>query len=199
MRGCGSNLRMAILSLLVCASLQGLAQQVDTDSVLLPPTSEHGHHGRMQLAQLRSTPADTQSTSFNFAESFSSSDSDTGIEIASRMYTAPSLTEYAETGVVIDRLEAMPDALRVAVGDRVTFEDLVVVALDAHGRIVPNAPLALIFEGPAATLDFERFRSTGDGILAVAAGMASVAIEVLAPTVAVPPVRVTVDLIVEPR
>jgi hypothetical protein len=197
MCGRGASMRIAVATFLLFASLQAYAQRFDSERVQHSPTSDHDLRDRIQLAQLRSAPADPPSTSFNFAESFSSPAGDIGIAIASRMHTAPSLNEYAETGVVIDRLEAMPNALRVAVGNRVTFENLVVIALDGQGRVVPNVPLAVIFEGPAATLDFESFRSTGDDIVAVAAGMVRIAIEVLAPTVADPPVRATVDLIVE--
>ena len=188
-------MRIAVSTFLLCVCLQAYAQKFDSESA--PRARENELGGRMHLAQLHSEPADAPSTLFHFAESFSSSAGDIGIAIASRMHTAPSLNEYAETGVVIDRLEAMPKALRVSVGNRVAFENLVVIALDAQGRFVPNVPLVLIFEGAPATLDFESFRSTGDDIVAVAAGMARIAIEVLAPTDADPPVRATVDLIVE--
>ena len=89
-----------------------------------------------------------------------------------------------------------PQALNVRVGDPLRLEKLIVIALDAKGRVLERIPLAFMLEGPARLFDFEGFRTDGTEIVATGPGRATIWVEAALPTTAGQPLRVPIAVTV---
>lgn len=152
------------------------------------------------LVQSNDGPGESQAAAgwTTFAEGFSSPADGAAIEIAARAHTVPSLTEWNNTALVVDRLEISPRAWTVAVGDPLHLGRLQVVALDPGEQVVGRIPLSFSLQGPNSVLDFNGFRSDGTAILAVKPGEAMIWVESLLPTSSGEPLRGSVVLTVLP-
>lgn len=117
-----------------------------------------------------------------FGEGFSSPAAGATIAISSRAHTAPSLTDWQNSGLVVDRLHVSPRALELRPGDPLSIGELQVLALNPAGQVVERVPLSFSLEGPDGILDFEGFRTFGTDILATGPGQATIWVESLLPT-----------------
>ena len=115
-----------------------------------------------------------------FGEAFSLREVQELLDVGSRQHTAPSLTEFAERGVLVDWLEVSPTDIRIAVGDNYSLNQLRVTAYGPDGDIQEHVPLSLDLEGPPGLLDFERWRVHGDTVLGAIAGIGTIWVTSLA-------------------
>ena len=134
---------------------------------------------------------------FSFADGFSSKDTETTIEISYRSHTASSLQQLNNSGIVVDRLEIVPQRIRARIGDAVHLDRIRITAFDNNNHIVHRAPLSFIIEGPSDLLDFEAFITFGEKIEAVAPGSARIWVDSLLPASSGSNVREPITLTVE--
>ena len=116
----------------------------------------------------------------SFGEAFSLREGQERLEVGSRQHTAPSLTEFHESGVLVDWLEVYPTEIRIAVGEAYSLNELRVTAYSPVGEIEEHVPLSLDLEGPPGLLDFERWRVYGDRVLGATAGIGTIWVRSLA-------------------
>ncbi len=121
-----------------------------------------------------------QSGYSSFGEAFSLREGQERFEVSSRLHTAPSLTEFGESGVLVDWLEVYPTEIRIAVGEAYSLDHLRVTAYSPDGDIQEHVPLSLDLEGPPGLLNFERWRVYGDWVLGATAGIGTIWIASLA-------------------
>jgi hypothetical protein len=119
---------------------------------------------------------------FNLGEAFSLREGQRYLEVSYRQHTAPSLTEFGEMGVVIDRMEVSPRQIRIAVGESYDMRELKVVTYGPGGGVEEHVPLALDFEGPTELIDYDAWRTYSDGLIGTAAGTATIWVAILAPS-----------------
>ena len=131
-----------------------------------------------------------------FGEGFSSPANGASIDISLRAHTAPSLTEWTNSGLTVDELEVTPRSLDVRAGDPLPLDQMQVFALDPNGRVVERAPLSFSLEGSDAIFDFEGYRTYGTEILTTGSGRATIWVESLLPTTSGKQLRVPITLIV---
>ena len=131
-------------------------------------------------------------------EGFSSTAAGAAIEVTLRAHSAPSLSEWAASGLVVDRLEVAPRAIELRTGEPLPLGQLQVFAFDPEGRVIARVPLAFSLEGPAALFDFDGYRTYGSDILATGAGRATIWVESLLPAPGGGQLRVPVTVTVRP-
>ncbi len=90
-----------------------------------------------------------------FGEAISLREGQELLDVGSRQHTAPSLTEFAERGVLVDWLEVSPTDIRIAVGGTYSLNQLRVTAYGPDGDIQEHVPLSLDLEGPPGLLNFD--------------------------------------------
>ena len=115
-------------------------------------------------------PAMVQADYSSFGEAFSLRKGQDSLEIGYRQHTAPSLTEFSEKGVLVDRLEVYPTEIRIAVGGVYSPSQLRVTAYGPDGGIEEHVPLSLDLEGPPGLLDFEIWRTYGNEFVGASVG-----------------------------
>jgi hypothetical protein len=137
------------------------------------------------LAYGAEEPGDSPNRAYawsTFGEGFSSPADGATIDVSSRAHTAPSLTEWRNRGLVVDRLDIAPNAIVIRVGDALDLGNLEIHARDMDGNVIERIPLSFVFEGPDEMLDFARSPGSGAGPLAVGTGRATIWIESLVPS-----------------
>jgi len=131
-----------------------------------------------------------------FGEGFSSPADGAPVKVSLRAHTAPSLTEWGNRGLVINRLEVTPRVLELRAGDPLYFGHLQVFALDPSGQVVECIPLIFSLEGSDAIFDFEGYRTHGTEILTIGPGRATIWVESLLPTASGERLREPIELTV---
>lgn len=131
-----------------------------------------------------------------FGEGFSSPANGEPVKVSVRTHTAPSLTEWLKSGLIVDRLEVTPRTLQIRVGEPLYLGYLQVFALDPNGQIVERIPLIFSLEGPDAIFDFEGYRSHSTDILTTGPGRATIWVESLLPTTSGERLREPIELTV---
>ena len=116
----------------------------------------------------------------SFGEAFSLREGQERLDVGSRQHTAPSLTEFVESGVLVDWLEVYPTEIRIAVGEAYALNQLRVTAFSPDGEIQEHVPLTLGLEGPPGLLNFDRWRVYGDRIFGATAGIGTIWVTSLA-------------------
>ena len=116
----------------------------------------------------------------SFGEAFSLHEGQELLDVGSRQHTAPSLTEFHESGVLVDWLEVSPTEIRIAVGETYSLNQLRVTAYGPNGDTQEHVPLPLGLEGPPGLLDFERWRVHGDNVLGATVGIGTIWVTSLA-------------------
>jgi hypothetical protein len=116
----------------------------------------------------------------SFGEGFSLTKGEEHLQVSSRMHTAPSLTEFLQSDILVDRLEVYPTEIRFAVGEMYSLSQLRVTAYGPDGSIKEHIPLMFNLEGPSELLDFEEWRVHGETILGASLGTATIWVESLA-------------------
>ena len=127
-------------------------------------------------------PVTAESGYSSFGEAFSLRDGQERLDVSYRQHTAPSLTEFSDKGVLVDRLEVHPTEIRIAVGEAYSPSRLRVTAYGPEGNIEEHVPLSVDLEGPPGLLDFEVWRTFGDHFVGATAGTATIWIVSLAPS-----------------
>jgi hypothetical protein len=131
-----------------------------------------------------------------FGEGFSSPANGGAIDISLRAHTAPSLTEWSNSGLVVDQLEVTPRLLDVRAGEPLYLDQIRVFALDPSGQVVERIPLSFSLEGPDTILDFEGYRTYGTDILTIGPGQATIWVESLLPTTSGETLREPITLVI---
>jgi len=119
---------------------------------------------------------------YSFGEAFSLRVDEDSLQVSVRLHTAPSLTEFLATGVLVDRIEIQPLELRVAVGEYFSPSDFRVSTFGPEGAIAEHIPLTLVLEGPSDLLDFETWRIYGEEIRGASAGIGRIWVRSIAPS-----------------
>lgn len=133
---------------------------------------------------------------FRIAEAFTPG-SGQELEVAYRVYTAPTLSEIVASGILVERLEISPAEIRLGVGETFSLRQLRITAFAPDGNIQERVPLSLDLEGPAEMLDFEDFIVYGDRIRAAQAGQAKIWITSIVPSSGGENIRLSISVVVE--
>ncbi len=131
-----------------------------------------------------------------FGEGFSSPADGAPVKVSLRAHTAPSLTEWNNSGLVVDRLEVTPRVLQIRAGEPLYLGYLQVFALDPSGQVVESIPLTFNLEGSDAIFDFEGYRTHSTEILTTGPGQATIWVESLLPTTSGERLREPIELTV---
>ena len=115
-------------------------------------------------------------------EAFSLREGQPRIDDGYRAHTAPSLTEFGEKGVVVDRIDVAPMEIRIAVGEAYDARQLKVTTYGPGGDIEERVPLTLDLEGPSDLIDFDFWRTYGPDLIGKRAGWATIWVVSLAPS-----------------
>ncbi len=115
-----------------------------------------------------------------FGEAFSLREGQERLEVSYRLHTAPSLTEFHQSGVLVDWLEVYPTEIRIGVGEAYSLNQLRVTTYSPDGEIEEHVPLNLELEGSPGLLDFERWRVYGDRIIGATVGIGTIWVTSLA-------------------
>jgi hypothetical protein len=157
-----------------------------------------GVFGCSALAQTEEWPdmAKPVSSWTGFGEGFSSPADGAPVKVSLRAHTAPSLTEWGNSGLVVDRLEVTPRVLELRAGDPLYFGHLQVFALDPSGQVVERIPLIFSLEGSDAIFDFDGYRTHGTEVLTTGPGQATIWVESMLPTTSGERLREPIELTV---
>jgi len=131
-----------------------------------------------------------------FGEGFSSPADGAPVKVSLRAHTAPSLTEWMKSGLIVDRLEVTPRVLQIRAGEPLYLGHLQVFALDPSGQVVESIPLTFNLEGSDAIFDFEGYRTHSTEILTTGPGQATIWVESLLPTTSGERLRESIELTV---
>ena len=96
------------------------------------------------------------------------------LEVGYRQHTAPSLTEFARSGVRVDWLEVQPTQIDLSVGEAYSLGQLRVMTYAPDGSVAEHVPLSLDFEGPPDLLELESWKEGSDEIIAATAGAGTI-------------------------
>ena len=144
-------------------------------------TSDMRRHLLFILCVL-TAPAMVQADYSSFGEAFSLRKGQGSLEVGYRQHTAPSLTEFSEKGVLVDRLEVYPTEIRIAVGGVYSPSQLRVTTYGPDGGIEEHVPLSLDLEGPPGLLDYAAWRTYGNKFVGATAGTGTIWVVSLAPS-----------------
>ena len=115
-------------------------------------------------------------------EAFSLREGQPRLEVGYRAHTAPSLTEFGEKGVVVDRMEVSPMEIRIAVGEAYDARQLKVWTYGPGGDVEGHVPLTLVMAGPSDLIDWDFWRTYGPDLIGKRVGWATIWVVSLAPT-----------------
>lgn len=102
--------------------------------------------------------ATAQAAFLRLAEGYTSRDERTGIVAAQRMFSVPDFPEVCASALLLDRLVTVGrEPVRLVRGRWFSYAELIVVAVDAAGNILPPVPIAIDVED--ATPDVLDLRS----------------------------------------
>ena len=99
-------------------------------------------------------------------------------------------------GVRVARLEVIPPAVELTVGESLALNELAVRAFDGSGELVQRAPLRLEIEGPEGFVDMAAFERDKTTLAGLARGIGRIWITSLLPTRQAEPFSIPVILIV---
>ena len=99
-------------------------------------------------------------------------------------------------GVRVARLEVMPAAVRLTVGESLALDELSVRAFDESGELVERAPLRLEIEGPEGFVDMAAFERDRTALTALARGIGRIWVTSLLPARQAEPFSIPMVLIV---